>query len=351
MCYAAKHMVDAAKHMVDAAKPMADAAKPMADAAKPMADAAEPMADATEPMADATEPMADAAKHMADAAKRMADLESAMADWAVRGGENGRNRAFPAKTAIFRKATHKTKPKPMASPLKWNAKGAKWSPKLKWNGVFPSNITMKTIAVIDFTSYVAAELAAPAGTIHDKMLLNAATFDDPPVEMPALATLISTYTTKLSKRASNDSDDVLAFNLARHDLEVALHDLGVYVNYVAKGDPEIVAKSGFPSYEATRAPLAAIPAAPTDIRLRNGDLPGSVVARIRPDRANSMNIAQANAGDPNNEAGWHTVATFPYGKVTISGLTVASIVWLRFATVGAGGVIGAWSDPARIVVQ
>jgi hypothetical protein len=344
MCYAAKHMVDATKHMADAAKHMADAAKPMADATKPMADA-------TKPMADAAKRMADAAKRMADLESVMADLESAMADWAVRGGENGGKRAFPAKTDTFQETTQTTQPNPMATPLTWNARGAKWTPRLKWNGLLATNITMKTIAVIDFTSYVAAELESPAQVIHDKMLLNAATFDDPPVGMPALATLISTYHTKLAARASNDSDAVLAFNLARHDLEVALHDLGVYVNYVAKGDPEIVAKSGFPSYDATRAPLAAIPAAPTNIRLRNGDLPGSVVARIKPDRANSMNIAQANTGDPNNEAGWHTVATFPHGKVTISGLTVASILWLRFATVGAGGVIGAWSDPARIVVQ
>jgi len=29
---------------------------------------------------------------------------------------------------------------------------------------------------------------------------------------------------------------------------------------------------------------------------------------------------------------------------------VGSIVWVRIATVGAGAVIGAWSDPAKIVV-
>jgi hypothetical protein len=169
--------------------------------------------------------------------------------------------------------------------------------------------------------------------------------------MAALQTLIDTYTAKLTARATRASADVLAFNLARHDLEVALHDLGAYVNLIAKGDPTIVQNSGFPSYDSSPAPLAAIPAAPVNIRLRNGDLSTTVTARITPDRANSMNLAQANTGDPNSEAGWHQVATFPRGTVTIGGFAVGSILWLRFATVGVGGTVGAWSDPAKIVVQ
>ena len=37
------------------------------------------------------------------------------------------------------------------------------------------------------------------------------------------------------------------------------------------------------------------------------------------------------------------------GKITLSGLTVGSCVWVRIATV-PGGVVGAWSDPAKIIV-
>lgn len=238
----------------------------------------------------------------------------------------------------------------MAVPLKWNDPGARWNAGLVWNGLQPSNRKMKTKAVIDFTPYVAAELCPTAQAIHDLMTANAATFASPPLSMASLQTLITTCSQKLVARASHASADVLAFQLARHNLEDGLHDLGIYVNLVAKGDAMIVEKSGFPSYDATAAPLNPIPAAPTDIKLRNGDLSSTVTARIKPDRANSMNLAQANTGDPNNEAGWHTVATFPRGTVTIGGFTMASIVWLRFATVGPGGVVGAWSDPAKIVV-
>ena len=238
----------------------------------------------------------------------------------------------------------------MAVPTKWNMTGKKWNSGLTWNGLTTTSSTMKIKAIIDFTSYTAAELGPVAQTIHDQMTLHAAHFPTPPISMAALQTLITTYNQKLVARASRASVDVLAFNLARHDLEVALHDLGGYVNLVAKGEPMLVTESGFPSYGGTQASLPAIPGAPTDLRLRNGDLSRSIVARCRPDRSPSFNIAQTNTGDPNNEAGWTQAASFSGGKVTLSGLTVGTCVWVRIATVGVGGVIGAGSDPAKIIV-
>lgn len=256
--------------------------------------------------------------------------------------------------ATFERKPNQTEQNPVAVPLKWNQPGKRWSVTLKWNGLDSTIKTMITKAIIDFTPYSAPELEPVAQVIHDKMLANADIFDDPAVAMTALATLISTYHTKFAARASNDSEAVLAFNLTRHDLEGALHDLGVYVNLTAKGDAMIVEKSGFPSYTiggGTSPGPSAVPAAPENVKLRNGDASGSIIARAKPDRARSFNIAQINTGDPNNEAGWRTVMNFTGGKVTISGLTVATIVWVRLATIGVGGVIGAWSDPAKIVVQ
>lgn len=238
-------------------------------------------------------------------------------------------------------------------PLKWNQPGKTWSPALKWNGTTTIQI-MITKAIIDFGSYSAPELTPDAQTIHDKMLANAATFEDPAVPMPAFATLIFTYGQKLSARASNASVDVLAFQTARTALEGALRELGIYVNYIAKGDAAIVEKSGFPSYTvgsgASPGP-SPIPAAPQNVKLRNGDLPSSVIARHKPDRQNSFNVAQIHSGNPNDEAGWKTAAQGTGSKITISGLTPGTILWVRIATVGPGGQLGAWSDPAKIVVQ
>ena len=238
----------------------------------------------------------------------------------------------------------------MAVALKWNSPNLRWNSGQRWNGLSSTSSTMKIKAIVDFSPYPAADLAPVAQTINDKMTANAATFDTPPVSVPTLVVLLAMYGQKLAARASRASADVLAFNLARHDLEVALRDLGTYVNLKAKGDAVIVELSGFPSYGSAQPGPAGPPAAPQNLKLRNGDLSGSIVARCKPDRANSFNIAQVNPGDPNNEAGWKTAMQFPGGQVTISGLPVASTQWVRIATVGAGGVIGAWSDPGRIVV-
>ena len=238
-------------------------------------------------------------------------------------------------------------------PLTWNLPGKTWSSGLKWNGTTTIPQTMTTKAIIEFGSYTAAELTPVAQTIHDKMTANAATFATPSVSMAALATLLGTYSQKLAARASNANADVLAFHAARAALEGGLHDLGIYVTFIAKGDAALVEKSGFPSYTlgagASPGP-STIPAAPTGVKLRLGDLPNSVIARFKPDRLNSFNVAQINTGDPNNEAGWHTASQGTGSKITIHNLTPATILWVRIATVGPGGQLGAWSDPAKIVV-
>jgi hypothetical protein len=205
-------------------------------------------------------------------------------------------------------------------------------------------------AIIDFSGYAAADLAPTAQQIHDKMTTNAATFTAPPVTMTALATLITTFNAKLAAKASRATADVIAFNVARHDLEVALGDLGGYVNTVANGDASKVEKSGFPSYETGQPADPNPPAAPADVRVRHGDLSGEIVIRYRPARQHSMNEVQKCTGDPAVEANWQHAGMFGGGKATIGSLTPGALLWIRVRTCGLKGVMGAWSDPAQIRV-
>ncbi|MEQ1862579.1 MAG: hypothetical protein ABMA13_21880 [Chthoniobacteraceae bacterium] len=238
----------------------------------------------------------------------------------------------------------------MATPLTWNLPGLTWNQHgATWNGTVGSHKKMSNLkAVIDFSGYAAAELAPVAQMIHDKMVENAATFATPPVAMTALATLIDDFNTKLAAKASRATADVMAFNVARHELEGALGELGNYVNGVAKGDPMIVEKSGFPFYETAHAPDPGAPAAPQNVRLRHGDLSGEIVARYRPDRDKSMNEVQKCLGDPNVEANWVHAGMFGGGKATLGGIAPGALVWIRVRTCGNKGVMGAWSDPAQI---
>ena len=84
--------------------------------------------------------------------------------------------------------------------------------------------------------------------------------------------------------------------------------------------------------------------------LRHGDLSGTIVARYHPGRPKSINQVQINSADPNVEAGWVDAGMFSGGKANIGSLTPGWTLWVRVRTVGLKGVMGAWSDPAKIFV-
>src|SRR5256714_11695429 len=207
-----------------------------------------------------------------------------------------------------------------------------------------------TKAIIDFTGYTGPDLLPASRTIHADMTANAVIFVTPPVTLAAFKTLIDTFEEALQKKASKATADIVAFTVARKVLETALGNLGNYVNIQADGAPSIVVKSGFPSYGTTRTPDTTPPAAPENLALRQGDLSGSLVARYRPDRQRSVNDIQTNTGDPNTANDWKPAGLFTGGKAILSGVTPGTTVWVRVRTVGIRGVLGAWSDPAKIMV-
>lgn len=205
-------------------------------------------------------------------------------------------------------------------------------------------------AIINFDAYKPPELVPVAQVIHDKMTEHEDVFTDPPLSMPDLQILISHYRETLAARASRATLDVLACNLARVELKQALGRLGHYVNGIAKGSQAIVEKSGFPSYDTSRSADRSPPAAPLDLRLRQGLLSGSMVARYKPERRQSTNEVQTTTGDPNNEADWHTKGFYRSGRAEMDGFTPGVLVWVRVRTLGLRGVMGPWSDPAQIRV-
>lgn len=168
--------------------------------------------------------------------------------------------------------------------------------------------------------------------------------------MPDFQTQITVTEKALAKKASKATADFLAFEVARHATEGMLGDLGGYVNFVAQGDASLVEKSGFPSYDTAHPQPDAPPAAPQNLVLRQGDLSGQIISRCKADRQRSVNEVQTCTGDPNTESNWHLAGIFSGGKATLSGLTPGTIIWVRVRTAGLKGVMGAWSDPAKIMV-
>ena len=240
----------------------------------------------------------------------------------------------------------------MPTPYKWNDPGLKWNSGATWNGMAPTKTkSMNTTkATIDFSGYTAVELGPIAHTIHGKLTTNAASFTNPPLSLATFLTQITTYDEALFARASNAKADILAFNEAREVLETSLGWLGNHVNTVAKGDPILVEESGFPSYETNRPPNTSPPAAPTDLRLRHGEVSGTIIARYKPDRPGTTNELQCNSADPNVEANWLQRGIYQGGRAEITGCPPGAVIWVRVRTVGLKGVMGAWSDPAQIRV-
>ena len=74
------------------------------------------------------------------------------------------------------------------------------------------------------------------------------------------------------------------------------------------------------------------------------------MVRYRPDRQHSINEVQTNTGDPNSEGDWKPAGLFSGGKANLGGFTPGATIWVRVRTVGLKGVLGAWSDPAKIMV-
>jgi hypothetical protein len=208
----------------------------------------------------------------------------------------------------------------------------------------------KTKAIIDFNGYSGPDLCPAARAIHDGMEKNKTLFANPPVTMADLLLLIETAENALAAKSSRATVDTIAFNIARHALEEALADLGGYVNEIAKGDAMDVSKSGFPSYETGGVPDTAPPAAPENVVLRHGDLSGTINVRYRPIRQRSINEVQINDGDPNTESNWKHAGMYSGGKAVLGNLTPGTTIWVRVRSVGLKGVMGAWSDPAKIIV-
>ncbi len=209
---------------------------------------------------------------------------------------------------------------------------------------------MKTKAIVNFKPFSQTGLCPVAERIHAQMVKHAGVFEGPPVSMVELGGFISNYKARLVAKVSRARVDKAAFDAARGALLTALARLGGYVNTRAMGEALMVEQSGFPSYAMGRVLRSGPPEAPADLRLKHGRVSGSVVGRYVPDRQHSMNVVQVALLDPGDEADWRQAGIFPGSKALLTGLKPGTSLWVRVATVGRNGLVGAWSDPAQIWV-
>ncbi|HEX3818378.1 MAG TPA: hypothetical protein VHW03_08815 [Chthoniobacterales bacterium] len=204
-------------------------------------------------------------------------------------------------------------------------------------------------AVVDCSGYTGEALLPVALGVQTGMAGNPH-FPDPPITSAEYALHVDAFQQALAAKASKATADIVAFNVARHQVESDFAELGGYVNIKAMGNQAMVVSSGFPYYETGATPDYNPPPAPTDVRLRQGDLSGSLIGRARTAKGRALLDVATCTGDPNVEANWNHAGMFSGGKVTINGIAPGTTVWVRMRSVGLKGVMGAWSDPAKIMV-
>ena len=203
-------------------------------------------------------------------------------------------------------------------------------------------------ARVDYSKESDGNLGGPAHTIHDDLVTNAATFPSLPIAMPAFLTLVEDWESALGDSLKGGVDRTTLKNNARAALEDALYRLGTYVNLVAQGDKATIDLSGFESYSTDRVQSSGgVTFIPQNVRWEDGTVSGAAVLRWRGDGKKSLYEVHTCTGDPNTEANWNYRGSFSGGRADLEGFTPGTVIWGRVRTIGLGGEVGGWSDPAQ----
>lgn len=242
----------------------------------------------------------------------------------------------------------------MPPELTWDDPANFYDSGITWDETSPTptpqlSPLMNTYKVIvNYSDNTNSSLSVTAQTCYQAMNAAATTFVSPPITMVDFLAKITIYDQKLVARQSRSLQDVAALRLAREEMLLILRSLANYVNAVADGRLEVLLLAGLPFYNTRNGPLPNPPPAPTNLRLRQGIAPGSIVARFKPAKSNAPNQVEVNLGDPNVASQWEARGTFPNGIARLSGFASGIVVRVRVRTLGPSSEPGAWSSEADI---
>jgi hypothetical protein len=124
----------------------------------------------------------------------------------------------------------------------------------------------KQNAIIDYSRYGEDDIIDVGRNVQVEMLSHALTFPSPPVPILTLKAQIDAYVNiKSTPVYPNKTEDLGA---ARIIINGTLHDTGIYVNTVAKGDLVKLGHSGCPISKLPE-PVGDLPA-PVSVKIKNG---------------------------------------------------------------------------------
>lgn len=181
-------------------------------------------------------------------------------------------------------------------------------------------------------------------------MTNNSHFSNLQTQVAALSAAADNYYVLDAKAEKRDKDVLLARNTARIEITNLLHELGMDVSAVAKGDTYILSSSGFRYTKPAQKSLPLQKPAPPQVSLgvNNGDIACKTTTQKGTKAVNfyiTSNAAALAAGDSN----WD-VTTWNSTKYTFTNLTPGQRYYIKVGLVGVRGqeVI---SDPVSYIPQ
>lgn len=234
----------------------------------------------------------------------------------------------------------------------WDAPGLTFDSGLTWDSSPTPTPTPQTMskfkAYTSFTRYDNANLQVLAGSIHEQMAANAASFVNPPITLEAFATQVASFTAALLTRTTRAAAAVVELQDQRQAMLSSLRILGNYVNDLAQGANTLLVLSGFPYYNTLRPPLNVPPLPPTNVRLSRGTASGIIIVRCTPAVPQALNEVQISLNPTPTEETWQDRGTFYHGRTTLTGFSPGIIVTVRVRTVGRKDMLSDWSETSQI---
>lgn len=201
-----------------------------------------------------------------------------------------------------------------------------------------------------FSSMSVASLIVRTTMIKDG--LTAVTWcNDPwPSPFPSKAQLIASieeFLLKASAAEDGDKGKIAARDAARAVMEGLLISAAPYLQALAAGDVEKLEGTGYELSKERASAGSALPGAPQNVKLKHGDLSGSLFLGCRRDKLATAYEGQLGT-DPNVEASF-TMKVIASGcrRFVFEGVTPGQVYYGRVRAIGRNGT-GPWSDVAQI---
>ena len=203
-------------------------------------------------------------------------------------------------------------------------------------------MTGQVRVLMDFVSMPDPSLDEFTETVISNMTGNAS-FPTPPVTIPALQTLLTTFATALGDQAQGGTAATSAKNDARAALVDALRQIALYVQVTSNNNLTTLLTSGFQAAKTnhTQTPLDQ----PVIGDLINGNS-GELVARVKPvTNAHAYEVRYAVLGAGGTLGPWQTGGLFTSTRnMVIAGLTPGTTYAVEVRAIGGSTGYSDWSN-------